>query len=273
VIELPDFIKIKSIQWYEDATLPEITKDAPQNGFTMIILPAASRVLSSFAQNAAAYEGIFLKPLVGWVSGTDLSEIGVKTPKTVNGQTLEFSEQKAVACHCLLPEDKVATIGIINIFEPGQGEVLTFPDEGFWVKNCLVDGQKMNFTDYLKVSGVDTRLPLVANYSGAMINVGIQEIKWTDKTVHFFAPVFQGVEYQFAQPIHNYVEEFEKALPRQGVKPVFSCNCVLNYRYSELEGKKTAHLLGPFTFGEIAYQLMNQTLVYLEIQDLEIKRR
>jgi hypothetical protein len=38
--------------------------------------------------------------------------------------------------------------------------------------------------------------------------------------------------------------------------------------YSELEGKKTASIIGPITFGEIAYQLLNQTLVYAEIQDL-----
>lgn len=45
----------------------------------------------------------------------------------------------------------------------------------------------------------------------------------------------------------------------------FACNCILNYLYSELEGKKVPTMLGPMTFGEIAYQLLNQTLVYLTI--------
>ena len=45
----------------------------------------------------------------------------------------------------------------------------------------------------------------------------------------------------------------------------FSCNCVLNYLYAGLEGKKTGEFNGPATFGEIAYQLLNQTLVYLTI--------
>ena len=47
--------------------------------------------------------------------------------------------------------------------------------------------------------------------------------------------------------------------------PEFSCNCILNYLYGELEGKVTEGMYGPVTFGEIAYQLLNQTLVYVRI--------
>lgn len=50
--------------------------------------------------------------------------------------------------------------------------------------------------------------------------------------------------------------------------PEFSCNCILNFLYSELEGKRTGELIGPVTFGEVAYQLLNQTLVYLQIEDI-----
>jgi hypothetical protein len=35
----------------------------------------------------------------------------------------------------------------------------------------------------------------------------------------------------------------------------------------DLEGQRTANITGPFTFGEIAYQLLNQTLVYLSVED------
>ena len=51
-------------------------------------------------------------------------------------------------------------------------------------------------------------------------------------------------------------------------EPVFACNCILNYLYGKLEGKKTGHLTGPFTFGEIAHQLLNQTLVRLCVYDV-----
>ena len=46
----------------------------------------------------------------------------------------------------------------------------------------------------------------------------------------------------------------------------FSCNCILNFLFGELEGQKIGDLHGPVTFGEIGYQLLNQTLVVLRIQ-------
>ena len=49
--------------------------------------------------------------------------------------------------------------------------------------------------------------------------------------------------------------------------PVFTCNCILNYLYANLEGKKTGSIVGPITFGEIAYMLLNQTMVYLTFED------
>ena len=46
----------------------------------------------------------------------------------------------------------------------------------------------------------------------------------------------------------------------------YSCNCILNYLYGDLEGKKTGGFTGPVTFGEIAYILLNQTLVKLDVK-------
>jgi hypothetical protein len=104
---------------------------------------------------------------------------------------------------------------------------------------------------------------LVADYSGAMINVSFQSVDET-KGVALYAPVFKDVEYKIAAPVASYVDEFKKVLPK-GVSPIFACNCILNFLYSELEGQVVEKMHGPVTFGEIAYQLVNQTLVYLEI--------
>jgi len=46
----------------------------------------------------------------------------------------------------------------------------------------------------------------------------------------------------------------------------FSCNCILNYLYGELEGKHTGQVVGPMTFGEVAYQLLNQTMVQMTLE-------
>jgi hypothetical protein len=70
--------------------------------------------------------------------------------------------------------------------------------------------------------------------------------------------------------VADYVSAFESRL--KTLAPgniVFSCNCILNYLYSQLEGRRTGGIVGPITFGEIAYQLLNQTLVYLEIEKAE----
>jgi len=40
---------------------------------------------------------------------------------------------------------------------------------------------------------------------------------------------------------------------------------VLNYVYGELENKRTGNLTGPMTFGEIAFQVLNQTLVHVTV--------
>lgn len=49
--------------------------------------------------------------------------------------------------------------------------------------------------------------------------------------------------------------------------PLFSCNCILNNLYGKLEGNVTPPFAGLVTFGEVAYHLLNQTLVYAEIID------
>jgi hypothetical protein len=102
-----------------------------------------------------------------------------------------------------------------------------------------------------------------------MINTSFQGVDDATRTVKFYAPVFKGAEYRLATMEGNYVERFRKEMPTQaGDTLVFSCNCILNYQYAGLEGKQTGNVTGPVTFGEIAYQLLNQTLVYLNITDI-----
>jgi hypothetical protein len=80
--------------------------------------------------------------------------------------------------------------------------------------------------------------------------------------------VFAGFRYKLAKPVGDYVSHFQDEVPEGvGDKLVFACNCILNYLYAGLEGRKTAQFTGPVTFGEIAYQLLNQTMAYLTIED------
>ena len=107
----------------------------------------------------------------------------------------------------------------------------------------------------------------MADYSGIKINVSIKTVDNENKTVHFYAPVFQNRIYKTADIIKNYANEFKIKVPKLYNQPAFSCNCILNYLYGELENNKVS-VGGPVTFGEIAYNLLNQTLVYMTINEV-----
>jgi hypothetical protein len=171
--------------------------------------------------------------------------------------------------HAALPETHAAEVGIFNIFEQGDGDTIAFPATGFQAREVSINGVETNYAQYISEKRLDTRLPLVADYYGAKVNVSFQSVDATKQEVQFYAPVFAGLSYKHARPIENYVQQFTSHLPTKLSRQiVFSCNCILNYLYSELEGKQTGGITGPMTFGEVAYQLLNQTMVYLTINDL-----
>jgi len=254
------------ITLYDTNSISRICKEAPSHGFTIIILPASSEVHLSYAQNAPDFPNMFFTPLIGWIAGVHLDDLGSRTPKVGFGPAGGMlSDSQAVAMHVPLPDHQIAQIKTINLFEQGNGPTITFPENGFSVNEANIDGEITNFAQYVKENNIDTRLPLVANYSGINVNVSIQDLD--DSTVKLYAPVFPGVEYRFAEPISDYISQFDQALPTADSSSIaYSCNCILNFLYSELEGKKTGKLVGPITFGEVAYQLLNQTLVYLTLE-------
>ncbi len=268
VTELPDFISDASIKVYDAASLAKVYQDMPQNGFSVIIIPAFCAVHLDFALHAPEYPGFAIRPLIGWISGVHLNEMGKVSPKVFNGQTKTMLEDGAVVMHVTLPPDKVAEVGIINIFEQSEGDTITFPQNGFNTREAYINGVPTNFADYIVKNRLDTDLPLVADYFGAMVNVSFEHVDMVNQEVKFYAPVFSGIPYKHAKPIDNYVEQFTSRIPKHlDTAPTFSCNCILNYVYSELEGKRTGDITGPITFGEVAYQLLNQTMVYLTITD------
>jgi hypothetical protein len=77
------------------------------------------------------------------------------------------------------------------------------------------------------------------------------------------------VDYHFAKPVEDYAGAFCTAIAAEESKPVFACNCILNFLYGKLEGKTTGRITGPITFGEIAHLLLNQTMVQLHLRDIE----
>ncbi len=266
VTDLSDFQKNYRISAYQTSEMQKLLSDRYSNGFTYLLIPAFSEIHQHFALKAESMPGLYDTPLVGWITGIDLEEPGA-APKAVNGQTGELLDNKALALHIELPEGNMAQLEILNIFSQGSGDVITFDNDGFQCITCNVNGTETKFADYLLQNKIDTRLPLVADYAGAQINISIQEIDETNKKVKFYAPVRKGTEYRLSQPMNDYVTEFLKIVPEDNTSNniVMSCNCILNYLYSSLENKKTGGMTGPVTFGEIAYVLVNQTMVYLSV--------
>lgn len=257
------------IRSYSSDELRHIATNYPENGFTVLIIPCFSEVLGHFARQVQNYPGVFDAPLFGWISGVAISEIGQQTPKVFAGSAAGH-DNRAVVMHVTIHPELVAEIDIINLFLQGDGEDIEFDTEGFESRGmCRIGGKEHNLARYIAANHIDTRRPLVADYNGAMINVSIHAVDMVAGRVEFPAPVFRNIKYRFAKPVPDYMNDFRNRLKQVDTKSiVISCNCILNYLYAELEGKSThtAAVSGPSTFGEIAYMLLNQTLVYLSIR-------
>lgn len=269
--DITDVVESLQIVRYDHNTLSRVFTDGAAHGFSFISIPARSIAHLAFALNAPGYKDFGARPLVGWISGVHLDDLGEITPKVFNGQTGASFSEGALVLHADLAPGKTACIGIVNLFEPGDGDTLTFPVDGFSARDVLVNGEKDNLAAYIRRNHLDTKLPLVAEYDGVLANTSFQSVDDIGESVTFYAPVFKGVSYKHAKPVADYEAAFKNRLDEEcriSMENVaFSCNCILNYLYSGLEGKKTGPFRGPITFGEIANRLLNQTLVFLEVHD------
>ena len=243
-----------------------ISRDAPDNGVSYAIIPAGCDAHRRFAADAANYEGAFLRPTFGWIAGVHLDDLGRVDPKVFDGRSGTVHADGAVVAYVELPADKMATLEIVNLFEADDADVLRFEQPGFVVREVLIRGERVGLADYLRQRGLGGgQLPLVGDYAGARVNVSIQAVD-ADGSVRLYAPVFPEVDYSFARPVGDYADAFRKKLAEVSPEGVaLGCNCVLNFMYGQLEGRVIGGVAGPVTFGEIGYQLLNQTMVMVRI--------
>ncbi len=259
--EITDF----NIKVYNTENIKQIINDSYENGFSYIILPGGSDVFGKYALESPEWKDLYVNPVVGWISGVQYEDFGKVKPKTFAGN--KSYTNSAVVVQAKLPEDKVARVEIINVYEQGDGDEIFFEERGFGNNECLINGKKHDLYQYLNEKSIDETLPLVADYAGANINVGSIWNKET-KRADLFAPVFPDTAYKVAKSRDfDYAGEFKEKLSHDaGSHIVFSCNCLFNYVNFGLEGKKIADISGPITFGEIAYHVLNLTFVYLVIE-------
>jgi hypothetical protein len=263
---LPDFVTETEIREYDETNIRHIFNDAPRNGFTVLIMPFASPVAVEYSSNVVEYENFAAKPVCGWLSGQPLDIIMTEKSYTASGAGACISSEKGVAMHISLPESKYAEIHIFNPYKQGNGDSIMFEDNKLVVKDAVINGEKRNFAEYLRETGYDMQMPLVANYSGAMINDVICAIG--ESEVPMSAPVFKYVDYRIAVVDDAIVEP---SLVSEQI--VFSVTCIGNFIQPDICAQYMRKMNGPVVFGEIAYQQVGQTTVYVTVDDVTLKSK
>ncbi len=261
VCQLPDYVIQTTIQEYDETNIKNIFNDAPQNGFTVLIIPFGSPVATEYALNSDSYENFAAHPVCGWISGRPLETIMTEKSHVASGVHPNLYFDRAVAMHIELPEDKYAEIHIFNPYKQGNGDSIKFECSSQFPGEALINGVKRNFADYLREIHFDMSLPLVANYSGAMINVVCCGIGETETQMS--APVFKFIEYRIAEIDQSITEP---ALNDNQI--IFSITCIGNFIQPDICTQYLKKMNGPVVYGEIAYQLVNQTTVYVTVGDV-----
>jgi len=263
VIDLSPYIEEFKIVEYSEDRIGDIPKNYYEHGFNYILIPGFSGALRNFAFQTERIFEFFYSPLVGWVTGVALEELNEMFPIVFNGKSMNESDDSALVLHARLKDNLVAKVDIINIFEPDpESDIFIFENDGFEIFECFINGERRVLAEYLKERNIDKSHPFVADYNGYSINISIKDI--TDIFVETFAPVRMGVKYRLAKRLSSYEKEFSLRIPQYQPEVVSSFNCIYNYVFGKLESKKLPYT-GPFTFGEIAYILLNQTMVNLKI--------
>ncbi len=274
MIFVDDFSEIaidSKIELFTEKQISDICRNSFENGFTVLILPLGADVYTNFGLNSLEYEHIFKNPVVGFVAGFDFDDLGKAQAKVISGQDLDLVSDKAVAIHIQLPTNKIARAEIFNLdtIQPNSVEIV-FPKTSFTQSECTINGIKANLAEYLTQIQYKEKAPrpLIANTNGALINRDIKNIDLENKEVSFFSPLYEGDTYYLANIINDYQADFNERLKELENKPVYCSICVSYYLLGNLENKNI-NIEGAFAFGEIAFQLLNKTLVFLQLDTID----
>lgn len=269
VDDFTDYAEDVKIEELDASNINEIATRSFENGFTVVTFPMEADVYVEFANNSLTYENIFNNPVVGYVSGCLFEDIGRVRPKTASGLTAKLTDKYAAVMHIKLPAGKIARSEIMNFDTPNpDSPKIVFPKTSFVQSDCIVDGKPGNIADVLE--GIKAKIgyypQLITDMNGAHINRDVKTVDVEKKEVSFFSPAYEGDEYVRVKENDNYQKCFNEQLAKK--KNVIACfSCASYFMAGKFEGKKI-DFNGVYAFGEIGYQLLNKTIVTLEIDEI-----
>jgi hypothetical protein len=262
---LPDYVDGIKISVYDASTIKNIYDDAYDNGFSVLIMTWDSEVLREYSTNVSSYSNFACKVVCGWITsaffpGDKVQELSL----AVSGEDASFYDSRAVVMHVSLPSDKYAEVHTFSPFKQGKGDTFVFEENGMTVKNAYINGVKRNFKEYLNAqpeTNATADVPVAGDFVGTIMNVYLLAFRQGHQPdlVYFTAPVYKNIEYRMAELDMSYEE------PSFDGEIVFSLTCITNFLKPEVFQKFLTKMNGPFTYGEIAYHLMNHATIYLTI--------
>lgn len=253
---------------YDAKNIQDIAVNGYDNGITLVSIPIDTDVYFTFANNSMMYADIFKNPVVGFIAATKLDEYGKAKPYTASGIDGKLGSEKAVALYVELPDYLSARTEIVNFdtIDEGTPEII-FPKDGFVQSDCLIDGKPGNIADYFE-NVVKPKLggytQMITSQNGALINRDTKIVDTKAGTVTFFSPIYAGDKYHLVKYGKDYAKMFNDSLGAKRSDVVACFSCVSYFFGGNFTGKQIVKN-GNYAFGEIAYQLLNKTIVTLEI--------
>lgn len=185
-------------------------------------------------------------------------------PLVIDGLTGRIYPDRAVVLHCLLKPDVDAKMQVINIFEPGDGDSLVFPEASFIARSCYVNGKLANLVDYWHEVAPNPQLPLVASIGGALVNVmPLQPVG--QNSITMCSALIPGVEYRFAKPPEQMAALLHRRVNELAENTILLTCCELLRPYLNSSTLQRTDLQAIYAPGEIAYSLQNFTMVGLSL--------
>ena len=91
------------IEVYDANTIARVTQDAPPNGYTFLMMPGFSEVHLAYGKDAPRFKNLFDHPIIGWVTGIHLNDLGKEKPKVFNGRRGRSSPTRRSPATCRCP--------------------------------------------------------------------------------------------------------------------------------------------------------------------------